>query len=78
LQDFKILQVCIFGIDVKFDSGHWDIEVNAVEDLAESRTASCQSGWQGVMEEKTVAGQEAKLTQSHIARPWLYLVGAGY
>lgn len=40
LQDLKILQVCVFGIDIKFDSGHRDIKVNAVEDLAESRTSS--------------------------------------
>jgi hypothetical protein len=64
LQDFKILQVCVFGIDVKFDSGHRDIKVNAIEDLAESRTASCQPGWQGVTEEKTAAGPEANLPSS--------------
>jgi hypothetical protein len=64
LQDLKILQVCVFSIDVKLDSGHWDIEVNAVEDLAERRTACCQPGWQGVIDEKTAAGQEANLPSS--------------
>jgi hypothetical protein len=64
LQDLKILQVCVFGIDIKFDSGHRDIKVNAVEDLAESRTAPCQPGWQGVVEEKTAAGPQANLPSS--------------
>jgi len=35
LQDFEILYVGIFGIDIKLDSRHRDVEVDAVEDLAE-------------------------------------------
>jgi hypothetical protein len=38
LKDFKILKVCVFSIDVELHSGHRDIEVNTVENLAESRT----------------------------------------
>lgn len=34
------MQVCIFGVDVEFDPCHRYIEVNAVEDLAESGTMS--------------------------------------
>ena len=37
LEDLEILQVCILRVDVKLHPGHWDIEVDAVEDLAESR-----------------------------------------
>jgi hypothetical protein len=36
LKDFEVLQVCVFGIHIKLDSGHRDIEIDAVEDLAES------------------------------------------
>lgn len=61
MQDLKILQVCVFGIDVELDSGHRDIEVNTVEDLAESRTAFPSACWQGVIEEEAVAGHEANL-----------------
>ena len=76
MQDLKILQVCVFGIDVKLDSGHGDIEVNAVEDLAESRTALPSTDWQGAIE-GACRGARSKLTQFHIVRPWLYLAGAG-
>ncbi len=38
LKDLEVLQVCVLGIDIEFDSGHRDIEVDAVKDLAESRT----------------------------------------
>ena len=79
LQDLKILQVCVFGIDVKFDSGHWNIEINAVEDLAECRTAlqavsRLARGNRG----EARCGAGSKLTQFRIARPWLYLAGEGY
>ena len=37
MQDLEILQICIFSIDVELDSGHRDIEVDAIKDLAESR-----------------------------------------
>ena len=37
LEDLKVLQVCVFGIDIKLHPGHWYIEVDTVEDLAESR-----------------------------------------
>lgn len=40
LQDLEVLDVCIFGVDVKFDSGHGHIEEDAVEDLAESGTVA--------------------------------------
>jgi hypothetical protein len=65
LQDLKILQVCVFGIDVKLDSGHRDIEVNAVEDLAKCRTAStCQQAGQGVIDERSGARGELNLPSS--------------
>jgi hypothetical protein len=38
LEDLEILQVCILRIDVELHPGHWDIEVDTVEDLAESST----------------------------------------
>ncbi len=64
MQDLKILQVRVFGIDVELDSGHRDIEVNAVEDLAESRTALSSARWQGVIEEWSAAGQQTNLPSS--------------
>ena len=38
LQDLKVLEVCVFGVDVELDAGHWDIKVDAVKDLAKSRS----------------------------------------
>jgi hypothetical protein len=38
LKDLKILKVCVFSIDVELHSSHRDIEINAVENLAQSRT----------------------------------------
>jgi hypothetical protein len=38
LQYLEILYVGIFAVDVELDAGHRDIEINAVEDLAESGT----------------------------------------
>lgn len=40
LQDLEILQICVFCINVELDSSHRDIEIDAIEDLAESRTSS--------------------------------------
>lgn len=40
LEDLEVLQVCVFGIDIEFDSSHGDIEIDTVEDLAESGTSS--------------------------------------
>lgn len=39
MEDFEILQVGILRIDVELDASHGDIEVDTVEDLAESRSA---------------------------------------
>jgi hypothetical protein len=64
LQDLKILQVCVFGIHIKLDSRHWDIEVNAIEDLAESRTALLSAGWQREVQEKAAVGQDTNLPSS--------------
>jgi hypothetical protein len=36
LQNFEVLQICIFGVDIEFDSGHGYVEEDAVEYLAES------------------------------------------
>jgi hypothetical protein len=56
LKDFEILQVCILSVDVKLHPGHWDIEIDTVEDLAESRTVGsivsvCHRGvgWGGLI-----------------------------
>lgn len=38
MEDLEVLQVCVLGIHIELDSGHGDIEVDTVEDLAESRT----------------------------------------
>jgi hypothetical protein len=38
LEDLEILQVCILRVDIELHPGHWDIEVDAVENLTESRT----------------------------------------
>ena len=38
LKDLEILQVSVFGIDVELDSSHWNIEIDTIEDLTESRT----------------------------------------
>lgn len=37
LEDFEVLQICIFGVDVELDSSHGDIKVDTIEDLAERR-----------------------------------------
>ena len=42
LEDLEILQVGILGIDVKLHPGHWDIEVDTIEDLAESRAVESE------------------------------------
>ena len=36
LQDFEVLYVRIFGVDIKLDSGHGYVEEDAIVDLAES------------------------------------------
>jgi hypothetical protein len=64
LKDFEILQVCVFGIDVELNSGHRDIEVDAVEHLAESRTALLLDPSQGATESTLHAGREASLPSS--------------
>lgn len=38
LQNLKVLQICILRVDVELHPGHRQIEVDTVEDLAESRT----------------------------------------
>ena len=38
LEDLEVLQICVLGVHIELDSGHWDIEVDTIEDLAESRT----------------------------------------
>ena len=38
LEYLEVLQVCILRIYIKLHPGHWDIEVDAVENLTESRT----------------------------------------
>ena len=57
MQDLKILQICVFGIDVELDPGHRYVEVDTIEDLAESRTALLSAGWQGALEENPAAGR---------------------
>lgn len=37
LEYLEVLQVCVLGINVELDPGHRDVEIDAVEDLAESR-----------------------------------------
>jgi hypothetical protein len=38
LEDLEVLQVRVLGIDIKLDSGHRNIEIDTVENLAEGRT----------------------------------------
>lgn len=38
LQHLEVLNVCIFRVDVELDSGHGDVHVYAVKDLAECGT----------------------------------------
>lgn len=45
LQDFKILYVCIFAVDVELDARHGNIEENAVKDLAKSGTRGNKIQW---------------------------------
>ena len=40
LEDLEVLEVSVFGIDVELDTRHWDVEVDRVEDLAKSRSAT--------------------------------------
>lgn len=42
-EDLEVLEVGVFGIDVELDTAHWDIEEDAVVDLAEGGAAvDCQ------------------------------------
>ena len=43
LEDLEVLEVRVFGVHVELDSGHGNVEVDAVEYLAESRTV-CHPG----------------------------------
>jgi hypothetical protein len=36
LEYLEVLQVRVLGINVELDPRHWDVEIDAVEDLAES------------------------------------------
>jgi hypothetical protein len=36
LQNLEVLEVCVFSVDVELHTSHWDIKVNAIEDLAKS------------------------------------------
>lgn len=38
LEDLEVLQICVFGIDIEFDPGHGNIEIDAVKNLAEGGT----------------------------------------
>jgi hypothetical protein len=38
LKDLEVLQVCILRIDIEFDPGHGNIEVDTIENLAEGGT----------------------------------------
>ena len=73
MENLEVLQICVFGIDVKLDPGHWHVEVDAVKDLAESGTAVAEvvsKYWQpGVIKEGQSAGRSNLLTQFHIAQP---------
>lgn len=40
LEDLEILEVGVFGVDVELDTRHWDVEVDRIEDLAKSSSAS--------------------------------------
>lgn len=40
LEDLEVLEVGVFGVDVELDTRHWDVEVDRVEDLAKSGSAT--------------------------------------
>ena len=61
MQDLEVLQVCVFGIDIELNSCHRDIEVDAVEDLAESRTELLSDRSPGAPEGSLYAGRETSL-----------------
>ena len=72
MQNFEVLDVCVLGINVEFDFGHWYVEIDTVEYLAESstvdgRVSGCASG-KGHPRE-VGCGECGKPTQFHIARP---------
>lgn len=72
LQDLEVLQVGIFGVDVELDTSHWDIKIDAVEDLAQSRSVG------GVVSEalpaypyiSDLSPTGMKLTQYRTVQPW--------
>ena len=68
MEDLEVLQVCVFGVDIEFDSRHWHIEVNTIEDLAQGRTAKETVSR---MKQYTInrAMKKIKLTQYRIVLP---------
>ena len=40
MEDLEVLEVSVFGVDVELDTRHWDVEVDRVEDLTKSRSAT--------------------------------------
>ena len=69
LQYLEVLQVCVFGVNIELDSGHRNIKVNAVENLAEGRTvqvSECKAD-KGNLEASDCGGG-VKHTQFRIAQ----------
>lgn len=72
LEDLEVLEVRILGIHVELHSGHGNIEVDTVEDLAECGTIFQGSvirlgGGHGGVER---GDEKARRTQFRIARLW--------
>jgi hypothetical protein len=70
LKDFEVLKVGIFGVDIKFDSSHRNIKIDAVKDLAESSSEFEMVSKQQPGKEVEIGGVERTYTQFHIAPPW--------
>lgn len=60
MKNLEVLQICIFGIHVELNAGHRNIEVDAVEDLAE-----CRSGFEFVNNRWIGAGKIVGEGETH-------------
>lgn len=71
LQDFEVLYVGIFAIDVELDSTHRDIHVYAVENLTQSSAVE-DSSVAAIIRALDRCREESRsaLTRCHIVRLW--------
>lgn len=57
LQNFEILYICIFAVDIELDSVHGDIHVDTVVNLAQCRAGNLLAACLVVSHHTTKAGE---------------------